>query len=55
MKKNYLYLLQFKLLNFFEKEMLLDYRKKDLKISVTSKAEYFYRTTSCTREPNTVK
>lgn len=55
MKRNFLYLLQFKLQKLLEKKMLLDYQKKDLKISVTSRAEYFYRTTSCTREPNTVK
>jgi FkbM family methyltransferase len=55
MKKNYFYLLQFKLLKFLEKKMSLDYHKKSLQISVTSRAEYFYRTTSCAREPNTVK
>uniref|UniRef100_UPI00404742D7 FkbM family methyltransferase n=1 Tax=Polynucleobacter sp. TaxID=2029855 RepID=UPI00404742D7 len=55
MKRNYLYLLQFKLLKFLEKKMSLDYQRRDLKISVTSRAEYFYRTASCTREPNTVK
>jgi FkbM family methyltransferase len=55
MKRNYLNLLQFKLLKLLEKKMSLDYQKSDLKISVTSKSEYFYRTTSCSREPNTVK
>jgi FkbM family methyltransferase len=55
MKRNYLYLLQFKLLKLFEKKMPLDYLGGILKILVTSRTEYFYRTTSCAREPNTIK
>ena len=55
MRRNYLYLLQFKLLKFLDKKMPLDYLGGNLNISVTSRTEFFYRTTSCAREPNTIK